>query len=220
MNELRTKIVASMQSGQTVSRLLKSLRMQLLKPEQICKFLPDQGVVYDLGCGFGLCSVAAAFNPRVHVIGYDIDAERIRENQRMFRDWENLEFQVGNLLAFNPAKEAHAIMIVDSLHYFPYEQQVQIVNSVWRKISPGGRLIVRDVVKDGSIKFRWNRFHEKTLVEVTKWTKSDSARCWFMDDSQWQALFSQLPNGELRARFACHRYLPYNDHLFVLDKIS
>jgi hypothetical protein len=75
-------------------------------------------------------------------------------------------------------------------------------------------------MKDSSFKFRWNRLHEKALVEVARWTKSNSAKCWFMDQAQWQELFARLPGAKLAKSFACHTYLPYNDHLFVLDKAA
>jgi SAM-dependent methyltransferase len=218
MHIVRKKIIDSMADGALSSRFIKTLRLQLLKPEQIVSHLPDEGVIYDLGCGFGLCSVAAAFNPGTQVTGYDIDEERIRNNVDMFSDVDNLQFEVADIFEFAPPTPADAIMIIDSLHYFDPDTQTKIALALWQQVRPGGRLIIRDPVRDRSLKYAWNRFHEKTLVEVTKWTKSNSAKTWFLDKSDWDTLFAQLEGATLLERLACHTYLPYNDHLFVLQK--
>lgn len=218
MQNLRAKIVGSMGESSFGSRAVKKLRLQLLKPEQIVGNLPANGIIYDLGCGFGLCSIAAAFNPEAVVTGYDIDESRIRNNQAMFAQFSNLSFEVADIFNFEPESLADGIMIIDSLHYFDEASQTEIINSLWKHLRPGGLLIIRDPVRDGSLKFKWNQFHEKTLVEVTKWTKTKSAKNWFLDRSQWSALFSQLDDCTVLKQFACHTYLPYNDHLFVLEK--
>lgn len=218
MNDLRKKIFDSMGDAGFGSRLIKYLRMQLLKPEQIVGYLPHEGVVYDMGCGFGLCSVAAAYQEKVRVTGYDIDEVRIRNNQEMFAAVKNLQFQVVDIFDFQPHESADGIMIIDSLHYFSPEDQRTILTSLWELLNPEGKLIIRDVVRDASFSFLWNRLHEKTLVEITKWTKTNSAKTWFLDESQWQTIFSSLNGSFLLERIECHKYLPYNDHIFVLAK--
>jgi len=148
MNDVRQAILASLANSDFKSRAIKRLRLQLLKPEQFIGFLPANGVIYDLGCGFGLCSVAAACTTDATIIACDIDEQRINTNRKAFTGFRNLQFEVADFFNFSPGTGADAIMLIDSMHYFPPEKQEELIGLLWKVIRPGGRLIIRAGVRD------------------------------------------------------------------------
>ncbi len=207
MGNIRRQIRQAMSGANLRSQIVSGLRMKLLKPETILEYVPSEGLVCDLACRFGLVSVAAALqNPETQVIGNDLDEARIKSNQVLYRRVPNVTFGVGDLLNFSPEKKAAAITLIDSTHYFRPEVQLSILKNVWSAISEGGVLILRDVVDDGSLRYNWNRIHEKVMVEKVKWTKTHEAMNWFLTPQERQLGKSRLtipiPIGLLRMALA------------------
>jgi len=96
------------------------LRQRFL--EEIGQYLPDQGVVLDIGCGFGLFSLYyASMGPRRLVRGLDSNERRIGMARRAAR-----QLGLGN-----------ALYEAGDARDFKGDGQVSL--------PPGGRLLVKDV---------------------------------------------------------------------------
>lgn len=216
-NCLLGRLEAQISAGSLTDRVVQRVRLRLLNLPQILRHLPRHGEVYDLGCGFGLVAVAAAL-AGCRVIGVDLSPERIEQNRSAFSPIANLHFEVGNLESYALPQSLSAILLVDVLHYFSPEQQNDILIRSWQSLAGGGRLVVRDVIKDASLRFLWNAAHESLLVSLLSWTKTESGSNTFLPKHLWLQRLESLQDGSLVCFERSHRFLPYNDTLMVVEK--
>lgn len=212
------RLQAQISVGSFTDRVVQRMRLRLLNLPQILRHLPRQGEVYDLGCGFGLVAAAAAL-AGCRVIGVDLSPERIEHNRSAFSSIANLKFEVGNLESYELPQSLSAILLVDVLHYFSPEQQNDILVRSWQSLAGGSRLVVRDVIKDASLRFLWNAAHESLLVSLLSWTKTDSGTNTFLPKHLWLHRLDSLQDGRLVCFERSHRFLPYNDTLMVVEKV-
>jgi 2-polyprenyl-3-methyl-5-hydroxy-6-metoxy-1,4-benzoquinol methylase/uncharacterized protein (DUF2062 family) len=100
------------------------------------------GRVLDLGCGRGQLSLLLLeLQKASHVSGIDADARKV-ETARMAGP--EAEFRVGEVTA-GALPEADTVLLIDVLHYLPPAEQDALLRSASRALSPGGRLLVREV---------------------------------------------------------------------------
>jgi 2-polyprenyl-3-methyl-5-hydroxy-6-metoxy-1,4-benzoquinol methylase len=112
--------------------------------EDIIRYVPTQGTVYDLGCGYGYLSTLLAMQGRkLNVIGIDYDEEKVQVAQTGYYDGGNLSFATGDLMQYAP-QQADCFIIKDVLHYMPIEAQERLLNGCASMLNSGGVIIVRD----------------------------------------------------------------------------
>jgi 2-polyprenyl-3-methyl-5-hydroxy-6-metoxy-1,4-benzoquinol methylase len=112
--------------------------------EEIIRHVPQQGTVYDLGCGYGYLSTLLAMQGRKrNVIGIDYDEEKVQVAQTGYYDGGNLSFATGDLMQYAP-QPADCFIIKDVLHYMPVVAQDQLLSACAMKLNTGGTIIVRD----------------------------------------------------------------------------
>jgi SAM-dependent methyltransferase len=122
------------------------LRQRFL--DEIGQYLPDEGVVLDIGCGFGLFSLYyAATGPRRFVRGLDSNVRRIgvapRAGGRGGRG--NLADQAGDARDFKGDGEVGAAYMLDIVHHVPPSSVPPLLRALRHCLPPGGRLLVKDV---------------------------------------------------------------------------
>lgn len=111
---------------------------------RIAGLVPREGVVLDLGHGYGLMSnILAAQSTRRTVIGIDYDAEKVAVARKSAVAPERMTSELGDILecAFPPADTA---LLIDVLHYWPEAGQEKILRKAYDCLKPGGRLIMRE----------------------------------------------------------------------------
>jgi ubiquinone/menaquinone biosynthesis C-methylase UbiE len=123
------------------------LRQRFL--DEIGQYLPAEGRVLDIGCGFGLFALYyAAMHPRLRFHGLDINHSRIAmarlSAERLGRT--NVTFTVGDAageLPFDgPCQGAY---MLDLVHHIPVGSVRPLLERLHGLVAPGGRLIVKDV---------------------------------------------------------------------------
>jgi SAM-dependent methyltransferase len=113
--------------------------------------------VLDLGCGPG---VFAAYL-REHgitapVLGVDVSPEKIALAQELVASrYESLTFVVGDALEAGKALPCQHtwegdIVLLDVLHYFPAEKRQELLRNLVGLLPPGGRLFLRNGVREVS----------------------------------------------------------------------
>jgi SAM-dependent methyltransferase len=114
--------------------------------------------VLEIGCGFGLfgCYFAAR-NPQLVYHGIDFNALRIAQAKRTAErlGLKNVRFVTGDArseLALEPTYDV--VVMMDLLHHLPDDAKRQLLETVTRRLAPGGRLIVKDV----TCRPRWKLF--------------------------------------------------------------
>ena len=112
--------------------------------EDIIRYVPAQGTIYDLGCGYGYLTTLLAMQGRHrNVVGVDYDDEKVQVAQTGYYDGGNLSFATGDLMQYAP-QPSDCFIIKDVLHYMPIKAQERLLNGCATMLNSGGVIIVRD----------------------------------------------------------------------------
>jgi 2-polyprenyl-3-methyl-5-hydroxy-6-metoxy-1,4-benzoquinol methylase len=122
------------------------LRQRFL--DEIGQYLPDEGPVLDIGCGFGLFSLYyAATGPRRFVRGIDLNARRIAMARRAAArlGLDNVAYEQGDARHFKGDGEVAAAYMLDIVHHVSAEAVPPLLAALHRCLPPGGVLVLKDV---------------------------------------------------------------------------
>jgi cyclopropane fatty-acyl-phospholipid synthase-like methyltransferase len=122
------------------------LRQRFL--DEIGQYLPDEGPVLDIGCGFGLFSLYyAASGPRRFVRGLDLNGRRIALARRAAArlGLDNVAYEEGDARDFKGDGEVSAAYMLDIVHHVPPASVPPLLRALRRCLPAGGRLLVKDV---------------------------------------------------------------------------
>lgn len=122
------------------------LRQRFL--DEIGQYLPEEGPVLDIGCGFGLFSLYyAETGPRRLLRGLDLDRRRIELARRAARrlGLENALYEVGDAREFKGDGEVLAAYMLDIVHHIPPRTVPPLCRQLRRCLPAGGLLLVKDV---------------------------------------------------------------------------
>jgi len=197
-----------------IVRLYCLVRFRILRGrflEEISQFLPAEGKVFEIGCGFGLFGLYfARVSPRLVIRGVDVDAQRIQLAQRAQRrlGLDNVDFAVGDALTVRLPDGLDGCYALDLLHHLPRRAARSLIAHVYEQLRPGGVFIVKDVDTRPRYKmaFTW-------LLDVMM-TRGERPQYWSVADM----------TGELRTpgfdviRYAMVDVLPYPHELYVCTK--
>jgi cyclopropane fatty-acyl-phospholipid synthase-like methyltransferase len=135
-----------------VTRAYSRARFLILRQrflDEIGQYLPADGDVLDIGCGFGLFSLYyAQVYPRARFHGIDTDARRIARARRAAErlGLDNVAYAVGDARRFRATKRRlRAVYMLDIVHHIPPETVEPLLRELWQCLTPGGRLVVKDV---------------------------------------------------------------------------
>jgi len=122
------------------------LRQRFL--DEIGQYLPAEGSILDIGCGFGLFSLYyAATGPRRFVRGLDLNGRRIALARRAAArlGLDNVAYEVGDARDFKGDGEVGAAYMLDIVHHVPAASVPPLLRALRRGLPAGGRLLVKDV---------------------------------------------------------------------------
>jgi 2-polyprenyl-3-methyl-5-hydroxy-6-metoxy-1,4-benzoquinol methylase len=131
------------------------LRQRFL--DEIGQYLPDEGPVLDIGCGFGLFSLYyAATGPRRFLRGLDIDGRRLALARRAAGRLgvANVSYEQRDARDFKGDGEVAAAYMLDIVHHVPPDSVPPLLRQLRACLAPGGVLLVKDVDRRPAPK-RW-----------------------------------------------------------------
>jgi 2-polyprenyl-6-hydroxyphenyl methylase/3-demethylubiquinone-9 3-methyltransferase len=131
------------------------LRQRFL--DEIGQYLPEQGRVLDVGCGFGLFSLYyATQRPGLILDGLDKNPRRIALARRAAArlGLGNVHYTVGDAVAFRGGRRYDAAYMLDIVHHIPPDTVGPLVEQLAKVLPPGGRLVIKDVERRPFYK-RW-----------------------------------------------------------------
>ena len=116
--------------------------------EEIEQYLPDDGEILDLGCGFGLFAMYMALSkPNTHVIGLDINARRLQMAQDAATKLgiRNVSFQRHDLRDWRPDQPIAAAYALDVFHHIPVDNGNRLLIDLFAHLKSGGRFLLKDI---------------------------------------------------------------------------
>jgi len=135
-------------------------RNLILPLSDIDYFIPKNGLIYDIGCGFGVTSLYFALSsPDRKIIGFDICQKRIRLAKLAGKNIRNLNFKIDNLIG-NQHQMANTIVIIDVLHHLNHQQKKLLLSQCHHLLFSRGKLIIKEINNKPFIFFIWNYFHD------------------------------------------------------------
>ena len=203
------KIVASFDS--LVTRLYSRIRFTILRQpflDEIGQYLPKDGRILDLGCGFGLFSLYfAALEKERDLIGIDLNARRIEQATLSAKklDLTNVRYEAMDVLDWSSDDTFDAIYFLDLVHHLPAEFVPVFLQKVRKLIRPGGILIIKDVADKPYYKMLFTLILDRLMVGM------EPIRYW--PPSELQSLVESLGFEVVRHKMI--DILPYPHILYV-----
>lgn len=194
---------------------LAKLRSDPLYPAVLAALRGSEAPVLDLGCGLGL--LAHALHEDGQTLAYrgvDNDADKIAR-ARMAADRRGLpaaRFDVVDL-AGGPPAHSGSVAILDVLQYLDPAAQEALLRTAAGMLTPGGRLVIRSAVEDGSRRSRTSRVTDR-LANWVGWMQF-RPRSYPTRES----LRTPLEAAGLRVRLApLYGRTPFNNWLLVAER--
>lgn len=136
------------------------IRMMLVPFAKIEKLVPKEGKILDLGCGNGLFShFMYLTSGKRSIIGVDLDKGRIKSAQQTLTDGQRMEFYYRDVNDVD-LSDIQIMTLIDLLHHMPYPEQEKLLKTIYRNLSRGGVIVVKDLKKDPLWKYRLHYVHD------------------------------------------------------------
>ena len=185
------------------------LRQRFL--DEIGQYLPDEGVVLDVGCGFGLFSLYyAQLVPGARFRGLDLDARRVAVATAAARrlGLGNTAYEVGDARTYRADGEYAGAYMLDIVHHIQPETVEPLLFELHKALRPGAVLIVKDVDTQPAYK-RW-------FTHALDLLMSPRGVIHYWPAGELQALLQRI--GFRVNRHLMVDFLPYPHVLFVCRK--
>jgi SAM-dependent methyltransferase len=179
-----SRIIASYKSA--IVRNYCRVRFLIIRQDflnEVGQYLPENGLILDIGCGFGLFGLyfaGSAPGRRLHA--YDLNAKRIAMARLAAREAgvPNARFDHGDALALPLTDHYDAIYALDLVHHLPAEGVPEFLAKLYRALRPGGVLVLKDV-EDRPFYKRWfTLWLDRLMVGWTEpihyWPRADLRR--------------------------------------------
>jgi 2-polyprenyl-6-hydroxyphenyl methylase/3-demethylubiquinone-9 3-methyltransferase len=186
------------------------LRQRFL--DEIGQYLPAQGRVLDIGCGFGLFSLYyASVRPGLRIEGIDRNTRRIAMARRAARrlGLDNVRYEVGDARDFRGGERFDAAYMLDIVHHVPEETVRPLLEQLAKALPARGLLLIKDVDTRPAYK-RWFTHALDRLMDPRS-----PVRYWSAEE-----LAGLL--GEVGFRVRRHLmvdFLPYPHVLYVCERL-
>ena len=165
----------------------------------------------DVGCGAGIF----AFYLRecgldMPLAGIDHDAKKIAAASAVASRYANVSFREGDARA--PFDHHGSVVMLDLLHYFDDATQTRILTNAAAAVAPGGLLIVRDAIRDGSWRYRAT-WAQELFARSVRWLKAER-----LNFPAWTTLATL--RGFEEEIVPMWGRTPFNNYLFVFRRVS
>ena len=210
-----TKVLALYPDLSPLEWVYIRLRFSLLGIADLERYLPQEGRIVDLGCGYGYFSnVLAVTSIRREVLGVDLDANRIEKARRSIGKRSGINFLQQEISGWS-IPTCEGIAMVDLLHYFPSPVQDELLDRCYCSLAPGGKLLLREVDVRPRLKFWFNYLHEWLLTRIN-FTQSNTRGLFFRSSEEISRVLRYL--GFVIALVKEEKITPYSDYVIVGTK--
>ncbi len=132
-----------------------------------------KGGILDVGCGLGLLGhylrMKGVLNP---YFGFDYDEEKISAAIEAARNEPDMHFQIGDAREQAPRDFQGNVTLLDMLQFMSDEGRAMFLTQVAQWIAPGGVLIIRNCIDDGSWRFGVTELCDR-FSSLAEWMKDE-----------------------------------------------
>jgi trans-aconitate methyltransferase len=108
------------------------------------KNLPEKGSISDIGCGYGFMAyMLQLMAPARRITAYDHDEDKIDTARNCALKNPKINFIHADICQ-TELLQSDAFLLIDVLHYLPYEEQEKLIKRCIERLNPGGCMIIRD----------------------------------------------------------------------------
>ena len=145
-------------------KLYTYLRFLILPVKKIDEIVPKSGIITDYGCGVGIVSCYLGVSSKNRKItGIEYNAERIKKARLIGKNIKNVKFEVRDASKIRISKsEVH--LLIDVMHHIPYNDQISLLNNIFKSIRKNDLIIIKDIDKKPFLKYLWNYTHDKIMT--------------------------------------------------------
>lgn len=156
------------------------IKVQLEQSYQLFKdLLPEKGLIYDLGCGYGFLDYfLLQQSDQRTIVGVDYDEEKIQVANHSYLKNERMTFMCQDVMTV-PISNADAVVILDVLHYLSNENQTRLIQSSFNGLKSGGVLIIRDGDSSQASKHNGTKLTEFFSTKLLKFNKQTEQNLCF-----------------------------------------
>jgi len=214
MNFLEAKkhIIASYPPG--LVKLYCMIRFVIMRERftrEVLQYLPYQGHILDVGCGFGLFSLLFAMQrPEASFNGYDLNAKRIG----MARDAagrlnvSNAKFECADASTLTFDKNFNGGFMFDLVHHLPKSAVEDFLRRIFNSMSENSVFIIKDVDSRPVFK-RWFTWAMDVLMvgfeEIHYWPEEELLP--LLERIGWKVHTHAMPD-----------WLPYPHRIYICRK--
>lgn len=114
-------------------------------------YVPREGFVIDLGCGYGMfANLLALMSPGRKILGLEFDEFKVKY---AYRGIPGTEFRREDVVSAN-IPQADCILLIHVLHHLnSYSEQETLINNCYKKLKSGGKLIICEIDRYPGWKF-------------------------------------------------------------------
>jgi len=189
-------------------RFLVLHRPRICPFERLLDFVPQRASILDVGCGSGFflfcCRVlrSAVFTAGTDVSALAIArAEAVAANTRT--DKGGYVFKVCDVPQEWPSGEFNVVCMIDVLHHIAPGQVTDFIQTAAARLSPGGVLIIKDMLPVPLLAGLLNRLHD--LVIAGQWI--NYVRLDTLADMLLKQGFELVCDEKLRMFWYAHRWV-------------
>lgn len=185
--------------------------------EILDQYLPEHGVIVDLGCGYGIFSYqVSASCPGRTVMGVDLSANRIAAARNVTDRGGSLKFNTGDIKEFN-LPYCNAVIMIDVLYMFTSQDQERILSQCYEKLSEDGVLVIKDNGKSPYWKYAYSYIEEAIKVKLGIYgreVRNHSSQ--FLDAQDFSRLLGRI--GFCATMIPLKSFLPYPGVFYICRK--
>ncbi len=181
------------------------LRWRLCPFEEIEEYVPKEGPIIDIGCGYGLlANFLVLKSAERDVTGVDLSEKRISIAQKTTDNRKRICFKLVNVLDLQLGKY-RAMVMSDFLHHIDYKTQEELLVRCYQKIAPGGLLIIEEVDNRPLCKYWFN-----TIVDIML---NIGEGIFFRNQREFRELLERI--GFKVSIKKAHKGIPLSDILYI-----
>ncbi|MDD5657617.1 MAG: class I SAM-dependent methyltransferase [Elusimicrobia bacterium] len=131
-------------------------RWLVFSHEIVSDAVPERGLIYDLGSGYGIFSLFLALRRcEREIVAVDFSKRRTASGRRAARTLglDNIRFVEEDFFKVD-LRPSQAVVLNDVLHHVPnWDDQRRLLGRVCELLAPGGKLVIVDVARRPLLKF-------------------------------------------------------------------